>query len=208
MPTPEPSERRGERLTREQYALPAAELAPRLLGCLLVRRHRGERLSGVIVEVEAYTGVEDRASHAFGGRRTPRNESMYAEPGVGYVYFTYGMHHCVNVVCEAVDRPAAVLIRAIEPVDGLETMRRHRGGVRTLDLCNGPAKLCQALAIDRALDRTDLVTGDDLWLEAGPGVSGRVMAAARVGIGDKGAWTRRRLRWLVAGHPHVSVKPT
>ena len=194
------------RLLRDQYALPAAALAPRLLGCTLVRvLPGGERLAGIIVETEAYVGVEDRASHAFGGRRTARNESMYADPGTCYVYFTYGMHHCVNVVCSHRDDPQAVLIRALEPVEGVDLIRRRRGGRPPASCCDGPGKLCQAMAIDRSLDGLDLTAGETLWIEGRRGGPPLVRTAARVGIGDKGTWTRRRLRWLVRGHPHVSV---
>lgn len=195
------------RLLRDQYAIPAAALAPRLLGCTLVRiLPGGERLAGVIVETEAYVGVRDRASHAFGGRRTPRNESMYGEPGTSYVYFTYGMHHCVNVVCSRRDDPQAVLVRALEPVEGVDLIRRRRGGKGPQACCNGPGKLCEALAIDRSLDGLDLVAGECLWIEDRRDTP-PMSVAARVGIGDKGVWTRRRLRWLVRGHPHVSVGP-
>jgi DNA-3-methyladenine glycosylase len=195
------------RLLRDQFALPAAALAPRLLGCTLVRvLSGGERLAGIIVETEAYVGVEDRASHAFGGRRTPRNESMYGDAGTCYVYFTYGMHHCVNVVCSRRDDPQAVLIRALEPVEGVDLIRRRRGGKPPASCCDGPGKLCEAMAIDRSLDGLDLVASETLWIEGRRGGGPPpVRTAARVGIGDKGVWTRRRLRWLVRGHPHVSV---
>ncbi|MEY3232300.1 MAG: N-methylpurine glycosylase [Planctomycetota bacterium] len=195
------------RLLRDQFALPAAALAPRLLGCTLVRvLPGGERLAGIIVETEAYVGVEDRASHAFGGRRTPRNESMYGDPGTCYVYFTYGMHHCVNVVCSRRDDPQAVLIRALEPVEGVDLIRRRRGGKPPASCCDGPGKLCEAMAIDRSLDGLDLAASETLWIEGRRGGgTPPVRTAARVGIGDKGVWTRRRLRWLVRGHPHVSV---
>jgi DNA-3-methyladenine glycosylase len=134
-------------------AVSAAVLAPRLLGCILVRRlSDGTRLSGMIVETEAYVGVKDRASHAFGGRRTERNESMYCDPGTLYVYFTYGMHFCANVVCGLRGEPAAVLIRAVEPVGGIPSMLVNRKLIRGEKdiLCNGPAKLCQAMGIDES----------------------------------------------------------
>ena len=151
---PEPT--RNARVGREFYVTDAATLAKRLIGCALVRRlSNGTRLSGRIVETEAYLGVQDRASHAFGGRRTPRNEMMYAQAGTAYVYFTYGMHFCMNVVCGVVDEPSAVLLRALEPSEGLEAMRAARATVRNprprdIDLCSGPGKLCQALGIGRA----------------------------------------------------------
>lgn len=204
------------RFSREYFASGAAELAPRLLGQTLVRiLPSGERLAGVIVEAEAYLGVRDRASHAFGGRRTPRNESMYAQPGTAYVYFTYGMHFCMNVVCGTVGEPVAVLLRALHPVGGLEHMVRFRGGarggrgpLRAEDLCSGPGKLCQALGIDRSLDGSDLCESGAIWVEEGPGVlPRRVRRAARVGLGIDGPWATRRLRWLVAGNRHVSAIP-
>ena len=149
----------------------AITLGRNLLGQRLVRVVDGVRRSGLIVETEAYVGIQDRASHAYGGRRTPRNESMYLSGGHVYVYFTYGMHHCVNVVCGGLDEPAAVLIRALEPEEGISEMARSRGkkfdpiheGLEMpgrpknvskllLELCNGPGKLSQALEIDRTLD--------------------------------------------------------
>lgn len=111
--------------------MPAEELAPALVGMVLVRvLESGERLSGRIVETEAYLGVKDRAAHSYGGRRTARNEAMYARAGTAYVYFTYGMHFCVNVVCGREDEPVAVLLRALEPLEGLEAMARNRAAAR------------------------------------------------------------------------------
>jgi DNA-3-methyladenine glycosylase len=197
-----------------------------LIGKHLVRKlESGEVLSGRIVETEAYVGVKDRASHAFGGRRTARNESMYGPPGTAYVYFTYGMHFCMNVVCGERDEPIAVLLRALEPVMGIETMRRLRGAPKgrspaktremdVHDLCSGPARLCQALAIDRSLDGVDLTRDERLWI-ARPGKSDNrdtviderlIRRSTRVGVGYAGEWARRPLRWLVEGHPSVSVK--
>ena len=198
-------------LPRRFFAIDAASLARSLLGQRLVRELAdGTHLAGIIVETEAYMGVPDRASHAFGGRRTPRNEAMYAEPGTAYVYFTYGMHFCVNVVGGAKDDPQAVLIRAVEPTEGIGTLRalRSHGAGRSVpdrDLCRGPARLCQAFSIDRALNGHDLVAGERLWLEPGPGVSeSLVRRSARIGVAYAGSWAARRLRWFVRGNPHVS----
>lgn len=149
----------------------AITLGRNLLGQRLVRIVDGVRRSGLIVETEAYVGIKDQASHAYGGRRTARNESMYLSGGHVYVYFTYGMHHCVNLVCGSLNEPAAVLIRALQPEEGITEMARSRGrkfdpihkAVETeaepqnvskllLGLCNGPGKLSQALEIDRTLD--------------------------------------------------------
>lgn len=194
------------RLPREFFAADARTLARRLLGCVLVRLVDGTRLAGLIVETEAYVGVRDAASHAYRGRRTPRNESMYARPGTLYVYFTYGMHHCCNVVCATEGDPQAVLVRALEPLEGLDVMRRYRRGSE--HLCSGPARLCQALAIDRSLDGEDLTRSTRVWLEAPPeGVRlGRIGRSARIGVAYAGEWSRRPLRWFVVGNRHVSGK--
>lgn len=205
----------GPRPGRAFYVADAATLARRLLGHRLVRLLAdGTRLSGLIVETEAYVGVRDRASHAYGGRRTVRNESMYARPGTAYVYFTYGMHFCLNVVCAPVGDPQAVLLRALEPTEGLgamEGLRRAGRGTRThlatTDLCSGPGNLCRALAVDRSLDGVDLVGGSTLWIENArarrypPAALGNT---PRVGIGCGGGWMSRRLRWFVAGCAYVS----
>ncbi|MCC6227892.1 MAG: DNA-3-methyladenine glycosylase [Phycisphaerales bacterium] len=193
-----------QRLARDFFAIPAAELAPALLGMRLVRiLENGTRLSGRIVETEAYVGVKDRASHAFNSRRTPRNEPMYACPGTAYVYFTYGMHWCFNVVCAAIDIPEAVLIRAVQPYEGLDEMRTLRGGVRDLDLCRGPARLCKALAIDSALNSADLTNSELLWIESGQRPT-KIAQTPRIGVANAGPWARRRLRFFEVGSPFVS----
>ena len=200
------------RLTRRFYARDAATLARALLGRRLVRvLDDGTRLAGRIVETEAYLGVQDRAAHSYGGRRTPRNAAMWGPAGHAYIYFVYGLHHCMNVVAQHAGRPEAVLIRALEPLEGLERMRTHRAGkvpaerLRDTDLCSGPAKLAQALALDRALDGADLVTGHALFLERGAPVRrARIIAGPRIGVGYAGEWARKPLRFHVAGNAHVS----
>jgi DNA-3-methyladenine glycosylase len=197
------------------YRRGAEEVARDLLGRYLVRRaaagggpgEGGELLVLRLVEVEAYLGAPDRASHAWGGRRTPRNASLYLPGGHAYVYFIYGMHWCLNAVTGEADAGAAVLLRAGEPVAGEETMRRHRGlaaAPRPGDLAGGPGKLCQALGVDRAFDGLRLDQGP-LQLAAGePVAPGRVAAGPRIGIayaGEAAAWP---LRFAVAGNPHVS----
>ena len=181
-------------------------MAPALIGKRLVRRlDDGTTLSGVIVEVEAYIGVMDRASHAFGGRRTARNEAMYSRPGTSYVYFTYGMHYCVNVVCAAESVPEAVLIRALEPdLESLAVMRRNRQVEPERLLCSGPGRLCQALGINRGLNGIDLCTSDELWLESVRSSARPVVRSPRIGIASAGAWARRLLRWSDRESPHVS----
>jgi DNA-3-methyladenine glycosylase len=180
-------------------------VARRLLGTLLVARARdGRRVAGIIVETEAYRGPEDRASHAHGGRRTRRTETMYARGGTAYVYFVYGMYHQFNVVTNVADVPHAVLVRALEPVEGVDLMRRRRGGVPPGELTSGPGKLCIALGIDRRLDRADLL-GDRIWLEPGRPVSPAAIAAGpRVGIDYAEDWVARPWRFWLRGNPFVS----
>ena len=183
-------------------------VARRLLGQRLVRVLDGQRLAGTIVEVEAYLGPKDRAAHSYGGRRTARNESMYLAGGHAYVYFTYGMHHCFNVVCGPPGEGVAVLVRALEPTEGLAAMFAHRPAARRArDLCRGPARLTQALAVARGLDGVDLRTSKVLCVErlrprALP--RHRIATTARVGVAYAGAWARRRLRFLINGSEYVS----
>ena len=194
-----------------------------LLGQTLVRVRDGARLAGTIVEVEAYLGIPDRAAHTYGGRRTARNESMWWDGGHAYVYFTYGMHHCVNVVAGTEGDPVAVLVRALEPVEGREVMRglrrgghggegptaktRPGGWPRDTDLCSGPAKLCQALGIDRDLDGADMTRSGALFLERArrrPVPDDLVHAGPRVGVGYAGSWADEPLRFYLKDNPHVS----
>src|SRR5213083_1507289 len=153
----------GAAVAARFYARPTEEVARRLLGHILVSDVGGSRrrTAGRIVEVEAYVGPHDPASHAFGHRRTARTEQMYGPPGTAYVYFTYGMHWCLNAVTEREGYPAAVLIRALEPLAGIAIMRRRRGGAGVPDraLCSGPAKLCQALGITGRNDGEPLTRG-------------------------------------------------
>lgn len=194
------------KLARARYTrADVVAVARRLLGSLLVAPARdGRRVSGIIVETEAYRGPEDRASHAYGGRRTRRTETMYAPGGTAYVYFVYGMYHQFNIVTNVADVPHAVLVRALEPVEGVELMRRRRGGAAPLDLTSGPGKLCIALGIDRRLDGADLL-GDQIWLEAGRRVQPAAIAAGpRVGIDYAEDWAARPWRFWLRGNPFVS----
>lgn len=200
------------RLDRSFYQRDTVAVARGLLGQRLVRqRSDGTRLAGLIVETEAYLGPEDQAAHTKNGHRSARNESMYQQGGTGYVYFTYGMHHCINVVTRDARHPQAVLIRALQPcVDGpsLAAMAEQRPGAkRVTDLCSGPAKLCAALNIDRALDGCDLVGGDLLWLERARAralATTRIASGPRVGVAYAGDWADRPLRFWVGGNRFVS----
>jgi DNA-3-methyladenine glycosylase len=180
-------------------------LAKALLGQILVRRlEDGRELAGKIVEVEAYLGVEDRAAHSFGGRRTARNASMWGDAGHAYVYFTYGMHWCVNVVANREEVPTACLIRALEPLRGIEEMRRRRSRERDFELCSGPAKLTQALAIDRKLDGADVVEGNELYIIRGPRSRQGIRRSPRIGVAYAKEWAGRPLRFFLEGNPYVS----
>jgi DNA-3-methyladenine glycosylase len=189
------------RLARSFYSRTAVEVAPDLLGRTLVRRvARGERLAGRIVETEAYE-PGDPASHGFRGP-TARNAVMFGRPGRLYVYFTYGNHWMMNVVTSADGEGSAVLLRAMEPIDGLDAMAGNRGRSRALDLCSGPGKLAQALAVDRGLDGADLVAGPDVWIEHGsPAHVADVTTSVRVGIRTG---LERRWRFFVEGDRFVS----
>ena len=194
------------RLTRSFYSRPTRQLARELLGCRLVRLWNGQRLAGIIVETEAYIGENDLACHARFGR-TQRNDVMYGRPGVAYVYFNYGMHWMLNVVSEKVDLPAAILIRALEPVEGVDEMMQRRGLRPIEDLGNGPAKLTQALRIDRAFNGVDLCNRrSEVWIELGDRLAPRqIKRGPRVGLGrTPEPWLSQPWRFWVKDSPFVS----
>lgn len=168
------------RLGRSFFARYTPLVAKDLLGCVLVRRFDSKTMSGRIVEVEAYRGRDDPASHAFRGI-TDRTRVMFGEPGHAYVYFTYGNHFCLNVTTEVQGEPGAVLIRAAEPMRGVEEMRRRRGRERLTDLLSGPGKLTKALGIDLALNDEDMVTSKKLFVLAGKKPAG-VISSTRIGL--------------------------
>jgi DNA-3-methyladenine glycosylase len=179
-------------------------VARELVGKKLVRDGGGTRISGMIVETEAYVGSQDTASHAAKGR-TPRNEVMFGPPGKAYVYFVYGMHYMLNVVTDHAGRPGAVLIRAIEPLAGVEVMQALRKIVGP-NLTNGPAKLCQAFDIDKRWNRLDLTAGATLWLEEHQRFCAeRVQRGPRIGIQYADPKHRDApWRFWLGGNPHVS----
>jgi DNA-3-methyladenine glycosylase len=193
------------RLRRDFFARDTLTVARELLGQRLVRVLDGRRLSGRIVEVEAYVGEDDQACHARCGR-TERNAPMYGPPGHAYVYFVYGMHHCLNVVTEEEGYPAAVLIRALEPLEGIEEMRARRGGRPDVQLTSGPARLCQALGIDRRFDGVDLCAPDArVFLEEDATLASEtIVTGPRIGVrGDEVAVTVP-WRFTIRGNRYVS----
>ncbi|TMA49204.1 MAG: DNA-3-methyladenine glycosylase [Deltaproteobacteria bacterium] len=193
-------------LSRGVYLQPTLRVARTLLGKTLVHDSPEGRTAGRIVEVEAYRGPADRAAHSSGGRRTPRNEVMYGPPGYAYVYFIYGMYFCMNVVCQPAGVPEAVLLRALEPLEGVELMRRRRElpGGREWRLCRGPGALCRALGITRAENGADLVRGPLRIVDAPPVPAARVARTARIGVAYAGPDAARPWRFLLRGSPAVS----
>jgi DNA-3-methyladenine glycosylase len=191
----------GPRLPRAFFARPSTVVAPELLGRILVRvLPDGTRLAARLVEVEAY-GPADPASHAYRGR-TLRNEVMFGVPGHLYVYFTYGMHFCSNVVTGRDGEGSAVLLRAAEPLEGLDAMADNRGLQNERLLCAGPGRLTQALAIGRAHNGADLVRGDSVQLRAGePVARRRVARSTRVGVN---VGIEPRWRFFERGSPFLS----
>lgn len=200
-------------LPRDAYADPPDVVSRRLLGKLFVRRYqhksgsrlKSQRLVGRIVEIEAYFGIDDPAAHTFVGR-TPRNQVLFGPPGFAYVYFIYGMHFCMNISCEPDGQPGGVLLRALEPVEGLTTMARLRGLAPDANprlLTSGPGRLCQALGIVRethnGIDVTSARSG--LHLEDDGFIPEEIAVSPRVGIGKA---AELPLRFAIAGNRFVS----
>jgi len=193
-----------ERLPRSFFEDYTPSVAKRLLGQLLVRRIGRRVLSGMLVEVEAYRGRDDPASHAFRGE-TPRNRVMFGEAGKAYVYFTYGFHHCLNVKAEMKGVAGAILVRALEPLEGIEQMKKNRGKEEVRELANGPGKLTQALKIDRRLNGEDLVRSERLFLARGENQVFEIRDSSRIGI-DRGL--EFKWRYFIEGNQFVSrAKP-
>ncbi|HZI19735.1 MAG TPA: DNA-3-methyladenine glycosylase [Pyrinomonadaceae bacterium] len=205
---PRPPAAPGVRLPREFYARPdVLAVARELLGKrLVVPGPGGQRVSGLVVETEAYAAPEDKASHAYGGRRTARTETMFMAGGAAYVYFVYGMHHQFNVVTGPAELPHAVLVRAVEPEEGIELMRERRPVRADRELTSGPGKLCRALGITRDLDGADLTAGREVWLEdIGREVApAEIASGPRVGIAYAEEYAARPWRFWLAGNPYVS----
>ena len=198
----------NDKLPREFYTRPnVLTVARELLGKLLVvPAKNGRRVSGIIVEAEAYRGPQDRAAHSYGGRRTKRTETMYGLGGTAYIFFVYGMYYQFNVVTNAEEVPHAVLIRALEPVEGIEMMRKRRHGQPDHNLTNGPGKLCIALGIDRRFDRADLL-GNIVWIEEGKTIPrSRIASGPRIGIDYAEEWVKKPWRFWIKNNPHVSRK--
>jgi len=192
-------------LAREFYFRETVDVARGLVGCIFWRRLDGEWLAVRLVETEAYLGANDAASHARRGHRSPRNESMYLEGGHAYVYLTYGMHHCVNVVTQEDGIPEAVLLRGGEPVAGIETMLSRRGATRDRDIASGPGRLSQAMAIGRELDGASLA-GPELRITPRDRevLDADIAVSTRIGVEGAPDALHWPLRFYLAGNAHVS----
>ena len=200
------------RCDRSFFSVDCETLANRLLGCTLAKKiPSGEVCRARIVETEAYLGGEDKAAHSYNGKKTERNTAMYMQPGTAYVYSIYGMHCCFNISSDG--EGAAVLIRALEPFEAVAFMHmqaKRKTVKKDQDLCNGPAKLCQAMGIDKSYNREDLVLCDTLWVEprgeATPLSDTDIVKSARIGVDYAEEWARKPLRFYIKGNQCVSKK--
>lgn len=193
--------RRAATLPVSFFDRPADVVARELLGALVVSRAGGVRTSARIVEAEAYLGYRDPASHGYLHRRNDRNAALFGPPGSWYVYLSYGIHWCANLVCEAQGTASAVLLRALEPVEGVERMRERRGRVDHRQLCSGPGKLCQALGITRDLDGRMMPDAEVVVRRSRVALPFEVVTTPRIGITKAADWP---LRFVVEGNRHVS----
>lgn len=202
-----------KKLDREFYNRDSIIVARELLGKTLVHEVDGQKISAKIVEVEAYMGIEDKAAHSYGGRRTPRVEVMYGGAGFSYVFIIYGMYYCFNIVTREEGNPQAVLIRAVEPIEGFDLMAQNRfkklynqlSKIQIKGITNGPGKLCNALLIDKELNGEDLC-GSKLYVEEGQGEKFTVISSKRVGIDYAEEAKDYLWRFYIKDNKYVSVK--
>ena len=197
--------RTGKKLSRDFYLCDGLEAAGKLLGKILVHDSPEGLTAGRIVELEAYMGESDRGCHAYGGRRTPRTEIMYAEGGRAYVYLIYGMYRCMNIIVNAENIPHCIFLRALEPVEGMDLMKRRRGTDNIRQLCGGPGKLCMAMGIDKSLYGEDLC-GDRLWLEDDGFIPPGILRGRRIHIDYAGEDAEKDWRFAVEGSRFLSAK--
>ena len=200
-----------KKLDRDFYLRDPLTVAKELLGKQLVHETQDFRLIGKIVETEAYVGPEDKACHAYGLRRTKRNEIMYHEGGFSYVYLIYGMYYCFNVVTEQKDKPSAVLMRAVEPVDGIEHMSILRYGIdlpslspnQRVGMCNGPGKLCMCMGIGKSENGLDLC-GNTLYIFDSYNEPFSIKSSPRINIDYAGEYKDKPWRFYIEGNKYVS----
>lgn len=202
-----------KKLDREFYNRDTIIVAKELLGKIIVHKVNGQKLSAKIVETEAYMGITDKAAHSYGGRRTSRVEVMYGKPGVSYVFIIYGMYYCFNTVTREEGTPQAVLIRAAEPIQGIDLMAQNRfkksynelTKSQIKSLTNGPGKLCGALLIDKSLNGEDLC-GDKLYIEEMESENFDIVSSKRINIDYAEEAKDYLWRFYIEGNKYVSVK--
>jgi len=198
-----PPQNSPTKLSRSFYSRSTLDVASDLLGKVLVRRLKRRKLAGKIVETEAYVGPHDLACHASKGH-TPRTSVMFGPAGHAYVYMIYGFYFCLNVVTEPLGYPAAVLIRAVEPLENVDVMRKRRNHPeRDTNIASGPGKLCMAMSIDKNLNGADLL-GTTIWIEDWKINPGPILSSPRVGVDYAGEYKDKPWRFFVDGNPHVS----
>lgn len=191
-------------LPRSFYARPVLAVARSVIGKVLVTESSEGTTRGRIVESEAYRGPKDRAAHSFGGRRTPRTEAMFGRAGHAYVFFVYGMHWHFNLVTGHPGEPHAVLVRAVEPIEGASLMAARRGmDARSRDLTNGPGKLCEAFGISRSGYGVDLCKRGAIYLVDGPAPR-KIARSPRIGVDYAGVWADKKWRFFDPESPYVS----
>lgn len=194
-------------LQRAFYQQNIIAVSKSLLGKILVHESVEGTVAGKIVETEAYSGPEDRAAHSYGGRRTARNEVMFGQKGHAYVYLIYGMYYCINVTAGAVpEKPEAVLIRALEPVAGVDIMEKRRGAQlkRAVNLTNGPGRLCMAMGITKLQHKLDL-TAPPLYIQDASSIADEdIVETTRIGIDYSGDWKNKPWRFYIKGNSFVS----
>lgn len=197
--------RRAATLPVAFFRRPAEVVAQDLLGMVVVSTVGNELTAARIVETEAYLGYDDPASHGYLHRRNARNQALFGPPGSWYVYLSYGMHWCANLVCQRTGLASAVLLRALEPLEGLDVMRRRRGPVPDRALCSGPGRLCQALGITRDLDGEKMAESGAVVHRPRSNEDKTIEVTSRIGITKAADWP---LRFVVAGSPWLSRKTT
>ncbi|GAB6138609.1 DNA-3-methyladenine glycosylase [Halanaerobaculum tunisiense] len=193
------------RLGADFYQQDALTVAKQLIGQVIVRHLEGTKVKCRIVETEAYIGPEDKACHAYQNKRTNRTEAMFGPAGFTYIYLIYGLHHCFNIVTGRQDKPEAVLIRAVEPLTGIDTIQNRRQIKSNLkkDLTNGPGKLCEALQIDKSFNQYDLTSGEELYLsKQEEGFS--IATSPRINIDYAQEYTKKEWRFFIPDNPFVS----
>lgn len=198
----------SKKLPREFYTRSdTLEIAQDLLGkILVVPTETGERVSGMIVEAEAYLGAEDKAAHSYNNRRTNRTETMFSIGGTVYIFFIYGMYFQFNIVTGEAGVPHAILIRAVEPLENIEIMRERRGTMKDKNLTSGPGKLCIALDIDRRFNGADLL-GHRIWIEESENFStDSIACGTRIGIDYSEEYAEKPWRFWIKENPFVSRK--